>query len=269
MRTIHLAHMEKKVNIELILQWISTHPEWAVAVVFLIAFFESIAIFSLFVPGWVLLVGVGALIGSGHLDFVNMSLASFTGALTGESLSYYIGWHYRDKIHHWEWFAKHPHWLEKSQVFFHKHGASSVAFGRFFGPVRAFVPLVAGISEMPPMRFTLINIASALVWAPAYLMPGVIAGAAIEIDKTTGATILIVLLGMVIFSWLLAKEIRTGFIDKKLKRATATILGVPLPVFKGIISFSCLSIIIKLLFSGSLHAELRDLLFRVIAVISH
>ncbi len=255
-------------NIEAILQWISTHPEWAVSVVFLIAFFESIAIFSLFIPGWVLLVGVGAFIGSGNLDFLKMALASFMGALTGESLSYYIGWYYRDKIHHWSWFQKHPQWLEKSQDFFHKHGASSVAFGRFFGPVRAFIPLVAGISEMPPLRFMLINIVSALVWAPAYLLPGVIAGAAIEIDKTTGATIVISLLGMVIFSWLLVKEIREYFIRKKYHHTTSDILGIPLPVFKGVISFCCLIIIIKLLFFGKLYAEIADLFFRVVSVIS-
>lgn len=256
-------------NIEAILHWISVHPEWAVSVVFLIAFFESMAILSLFVPGWVLLVGVGAFIGSGNLDFFKMSLASFMGALSGESLSYYFGWYYRDKIHHWSWFKKHPQWLERSQAFFLKHGSSSVALGRFFGPVRAFIPIVAGISEMPPLRFMLINIVSALVWAPAYLLPGVIAGAAIKIDKTTGAAILISLLGMVIFSWLLFKELSKYFKQKKTDHVTAHILGVPLPLFKGIISFSCLIIIIKLLFFGQLHAEFKDLLFRVISVINH
>ncbi len=256
-------------NIDIILHWISAHPEWAGIMVFLIAFLESIAIFSLLVPGWILLVGVGALIGTGNLNFFWMSLASFLGAVSGESISYYFGWHYRENIQHWNWFKKHPHWLEKSQLFFHKHGTSSVALGRFFGPVRAFIPLVAGISEMPPMRFMLINVVSALIWAPAYLLPGVIAGAVIEIDRTTGATLLISLLGVVVFSWLLVKEITEYLKFKQQTNMHAHILGIPLPVFKGIISFSCLVIIIILLSFGQLHSELKDLLSRVIIVISH
>ncbi len=257
-------------SVESILSWISAHPQWAGAMVLAVAFFESLAIIGLFVPGWLLLVGVGAIIGAGSLDFYAMALASFIGAFAGESLSYFVGRYNRHRVPDWKWFQKHPQWLNKSHVFFKKHGASSVAFGRFFGPVRAFVPLVAGISEMPPLRFMIINLLSALVWAPAYLLPGVIAGAAIEVDTKIGAAILVSLLGLLIFSWLAVKELRQFFKNNKNKseQTSTSVVSIPLPLLKAIISLCIFAIIFKLLFFGGLQPDLEALFERVVTVIS-
>jgi membrane protein DedA with SNARE-associated domain len=56
----------------------------------------------------------------------------------------------------------------------------SVFIGRFFGPLRAVIPLVAGITRMPTGKFQVANVASALIWAPALLIPGAIAERAIS-----------------------------------------------------------------------------------------
>jgi membrane protein DedA with SNARE-associated domain len=44
--------------------------------------------------------------------------------------------------------------------------------GRFFGPLRASVPLVAGIFDMPFWRFQIANVTSAFVWAAVLLTLG-------------------------------------------------------------------------------------------------
>ncbi len=252
-----------------ILEWISLHPQWAGVTVMVVAFLESLAIIGLFVPGWLLLVGVGAIIGSGNLDFYSMALASFIGAFIGESLSYFLGWRYRNQVPNWSWFKNHPHWLTNSNKFFQKHGASSVAFGRFFGPLRAFVPMVAGISEMPPFRFILINFISALVWAPVYLLPGVIAGAAIEVDTEIGAAIIISIIGLIVFSWLAIKEIREYFRQKKSGKELSDFLKIPIPLMKALVSATCFIVIFKLLFFGNLQPNLEALFERVVTVIGH
>jgi len=256
-------------DVDGLLLWISNHPQWAGLTVLLVAFLESLAIISLFIPGWLLLVGVGAIIGSGNLNFYDMAVAGFIGAFVGESLSYFIGWRYRAKISDWRWFKTHPQWLDKSHSFFQKHGASSVAFGRFFGPLRAFVPMVAGISEMPPMRFIFINFISALVWAPVYLLPGVIAGAAIEVDHQIGAAIIISIIGLIVFSWLAIKEIREFIRQKKSGGELSEILKIPTPLLKTLISITCFIVIFKLLFFGSLQPNLEALFERVVTVIGH
>ncbi len=49
-------------------------------------------------------------------------------------------------------------------------GIPGVFIGRFFGPLRAAVPLIAGILEMDYWKFQLANVLSAMLWA--YVLPG-------------------------------------------------------------------------------------------------
>ena len=50
--------------------------------------------------------------------------------------------------------------------------AVSIFIGRFFGPLRASVPLAAGIFEMSYWQFQVANFVSALVWSAALLLFG-------------------------------------------------------------------------------------------------
>jgi membrane protein DedA with SNARE-associated domain len=65
--------------------------------------------------------------------------------------------------------------LPRGQAFFETWGVLGVFLGRFFGPLRSVIPLVAGICAMPQLRFQLANIASALIWATGVLAPGAFA----------------------------------------------------------------------------------------------
>ena len=56
----------------------------------------------------------------------------------------------------------------------------AIFIGRFFGPLRASVPLVAGIFAMPYWRFQFANFTSAFVWAAVLLLLGDIIGNVIE-----------------------------------------------------------------------------------------
>lgn len=48
-------------------------------------------------------------------------------------------------------------------------------FARFVPPIRAFVPITAGALDMSPLRFYAVNIPAILLWAPAHVLPGVLA----------------------------------------------------------------------------------------------
>ena len=52
----------------------------------------------------------------------------------------------------------------------------SVALCRFFSPLRATVPLLCGIFEMPSVPFQVANWLSAFVWAGVLLAPGSLLG---------------------------------------------------------------------------------------------
>src|SRR5262249_61834875 len=70
--------------------------------------------------------------------------------------------------------SRHPGLIEKATSWFARWGVAAIFFGRFFGPLRAAVPLVAGISRMKRLGFQLANVASAFVWAAGILTPGMV-----------------------------------------------------------------------------------------------
>ena len=134
--------------IESILEFIKQNSEFAWAVIFVVAFLESMAIVGLLVPGWVLLVAVGTLVGADVLSFYPIVFSAYLGAVIGEYISFHFGYHYHEKILSWQFVAKHKNLIRLCRRFFHRHGVGGVFIGRFFGPTRAVIPLVAGISEM-------------------------------------------------------------------------------------------------------------------------
>lgn len=148
----------------------------AYAVVAAMCFGESFAFISLLLPGWAFMVAAGALVGSGTLDFLPVAVAGAAGAALGDAVSYWIGLKFK-RIVPKSWpFTRHPEWLDRGHAFFNRYGGMSVFLGRFFGPIRAVIPLAAGMMEMPARNFWIANVASAAVWAPALIAQGALVG---------------------------------------------------------------------------------------------
>ena len=68
--------------------------------------------------------------------------------------------------------SRDPAMVNRGMAFFQRWGMFSVFIGQFFGPLRAVVPIAAGLCQMPRLKFQLSNVASALVWATGILAPG-------------------------------------------------------------------------------------------------
>jgi len=187
---------------EALLDWIGTNPGWAYFLVGLAALGESLALIGMIVPGVVIMIGAGALIATGTLAFWPTVFVAVAGAIAGDGLSYWLGRHFRGRIRGWWPFNRHPQHLEHGIAFFQRYGGKSVAFGRFFGPGRAVIPLVAGMLQMPPRRFLIANVASALAWAPAYLAPGIVFGASLKLAAEAAARLVILLLLLIVLLWL-------------------------------------------------------------------
>jgi membrane-associated protein len=76
--------------------------------------------------------------------------------------------------------SNYPRLVARSEAFFHRWGTLAVFFARFVPPIRAFVPLTAGALGMSPLRFYAVNIPAILLWAPAHVLPGVVAVSALH-----------------------------------------------------------------------------------------
>lgn len=193
-----------------LLQWLNANPEWAGFVTFLVSAAESVAIIGTIVPGSITMTAIGALAGAGVIPLWQTLFWAMLGAVFGDGISYWLGHYFKDTLRFVWPFRTNPGLLEKGEVFVHKYGVMSIFIGRFVGPVRAIVPLVAGMLGMKPLQFTLANIASAIGWAPIYMLPGIVLGAAsLELPPDIAMHVILVLLLITLFIilclWLIYK----------------------------------------------------------------
>jgi membrane protein DedA with SNARE-associated domain len=154
------------------LAFIKHNPEWALFIIGLTAFGESFVFLSLLFPGTAILIAAGALVSEGILKPLPTISAGFIGAVLGDSVSFWLGGKFGPALPGTWPYRGHPQRLARGIRFFERFGGSSVFIGRFFGPLRAVVPLVAGMMRMPPLRFYTANVLSALVWALALVLFG-------------------------------------------------------------------------------------------------
>lgn len=183
-----------------LLQWLNAHPELAGLVTFLISAGESVAILGTIVPGSIMMTALGTLAGAGVIPLWGTIFWAILGAIAGDGISYWLGYHFKDGIGRMWPFKHYPSLLITGERFVHKYGVMSVFIGRFVGPVRALVPLVAGMLGMRPLQFTIANIASAIGWAPAYMLPGILIGAAsLELPPDIAIHVILALMLMALF----------------------------------------------------------------------
>jgi membrane protein DedA with SNARE-associated domain len=152
--------------------FVRTNQAWAVPVVFALAFGESLAFISLLIPAWGALVAIGALIGSSGIKFWPIWVSASLGAAFGDWVSYWIGLKLEHTVVNVWPLSRHPDLIPRGEAFMKKWGMPGIFIGRFFGPLRASVPLIAGIFEMPFWRFQVANFSSAFVWAAVLLTIG-------------------------------------------------------------------------------------------------
>lgn len=155
--------------------FVETHAAWAGPVVFAICFLESLAIVSAVIPATVMLIGIGGLATAGVLDLGTLAAWGIAGGGLGFWASYEGGRRYARQIQAIGWLARRPELVARGRGFFERWGVMAVFVGRFVGPARVVVPLLAGTLGVDARRFHLANWASAILWAPLLLAPTAIA----------------------------------------------------------------------------------------------
>ncbi len=164
--------------IQPIVHFVSAHSHEAYVTLFLAAFLEAVPIVGSFIPGSTIILSLSALIPAGDLSLTGVLAAAISGAMIGDGLAYLLGHRYPHRMRKVWPLNKYPEVVERSEAFFSKYGNAAVFLARFLPPVRAFVPITAGALGMTPLRFFTINIVAILCWAPAHVMPGILAGTA-------------------------------------------------------------------------------------------
>jgi membrane protein DedA with SNARE-associated domain len=155
-----------------VVEFVRHNQVWAPFIVFALAFGESLAVVSLFVPATVLMLAIGALIGVAGIEFWPVWLGAALGATLGDWVSYEIGRVLKYRAFTIWPLSTRPDLVPMGENFFSRWGTWGIFIGRFFGPARAVVPLIAGIFAMPRVLFQAANVSSAMVWGFVLLAPG-------------------------------------------------------------------------------------------------
>lgn len=195
-----------------LIDWIRQYPGWSGAAVFAVAMLESLVLVGVVVPGAAVMLAAGALVGLGAMELWPTLGWAAAGAIVGDGLSFWVGYRYRDQLLRLWPFCRFTGLIRRGEAFFERHGGKSVAFGRFVGPVRAVIPTAAGMMGMPPLRFATVNVLSALAWAPAYILPGVVFGASLELASEVALRLVLSIVVLIAVVWLARWLIRRTFL---------------------------------------------------------
>lgn len=156
--------------------FIRDNAAWAGPILGLITFGESMVLIGAFFPATALMLVAGGLAAAGVVHPLELIVWCVTGATLGDAVSYWLG----RKLGPTAWrsplLKDQRRMAARARLFFRQWGVASIYLCRFMGPVRAFVPLIAGITAMPHLKFQLANLGSALIWVPVMLAPGYLAG---------------------------------------------------------------------------------------------
>ena len=179
-----------------IVAWISAHPQAAGGVVFLIAFCDALVVLGILVPALPLLFAVGTLVGLGHLSGPYAITCAALGALLGDGLSFWVGHRWGPRLRGKWPFHRYPQLLDRGETLFRRHGSKGIVIARYVGPVRPFVPVVAGMLRMPLRRYLPASLFAAITWGAAFIAPGWIFGASYDAVAAVADKLVLVLLGL-------------------------------------------------------------------------
>lgn len=166
--------------VDTVVAFVREHESWAAPVAFAVAFGESFCFLSLLIPGTAILVGISLLLAASGITasiLTPIIIAAALGGTLGYATSFWIGRYFKDSVHKIWPFTTRPHLIKQSEQFFETYGAYGVFLGHFFGPVRAVIPVVAGMLRMPELPFQVANVASAFIWSAGIIAPSFFLGA--------------------------------------------------------------------------------------------
>jgi len=170
--------------------------------IFLLAVIESLPLVGIVIPGTVILVGLGFAAESGIIDPAMVFFIFFLGSLIGDSIGYLAG---RKSF---GIFSKENSLVKKGKEFMAAHGAKSILLGRFIGPIRPILSLVAGMLEMPARKFFTLNILATAAWVILYEGLGFYFGQAwriIAVWSTRASIALLLLFAFALIWWFLKR----------------------------------------------------------------
>ncbi|MBO9514214.1 MAG: DedA family protein [Variovorax sp.] len=155
-----ILHIDKHLE-----AFVIAYGPWVYGLLFLIVFVETGLVVMPFLPGDSLLFIVGALCGAGLMSYGIAVPVLLAAAILGDQCNYSIGRYFGPKVFQWEssrFFNRRA--FDQAHAFYERYGGVTIILARFMPFIRTFAPFVAGVAEMTRGKFTMFNVAGALLW---------------------------------------------------------------------------------------------------------
>lgn len=197
---------------------VSLYGTWVYAILFAIVFCETGLVIAPFLPGDALLFAVGAYCVShpdAGLKWPIAMVLLMVAAVLGNMVNFAIGGTVGGKIFKEKALILKKEYLDKTHLFFEKHGAKAIIMARFLPIFRTLSPFVAGMALMDRRKFTLYTVVGSFLWVFLMMIAGVIFGQIEWVKKHFEA----VVLGIIVVSMMpVAYEVIVQFFDGRRKK---------------------------------------------------
>ncbi len=145
--------------------------------VFVAIFAETGLLVGFFLPGDSLLFTIGILASQNYFNVWWLVIGGTCAAIMGDSIGYYLGYKFGPKVFKKESsFLFNKNHIEKTKLFYEKHGEKTIILARFVPIVRTFAPTLAGIGHMRYRTFITYNIIGSVLWVPTFMLCGYFLG---------------------------------------------------------------------------------------------
>ncbi|MCA9940116.1 MAG: DedA family protein [Anaerolineales bacterium] len=162
-----ILHIDKHLSVI-----ISDYGTWTYLILFGIVFMETGLVVTPFLPGDSLLFAAGAFAALGSLHITWLILLLIAAAIIGDSVNYQIGHYIGIRAFSGTVRFLKPEYLERTRLFYEKHGGKAVVLARFVPIIRTFAPFVAGVGAMHYGRFLAFNIVGGITWVLLFTLTG-------------------------------------------------------------------------------------------------
>jgi membrane-associated protein len=124
------------------------------AVLFGLVFSETGLLVGIVVPGDSLLFTVGVVAGAGQLNIFVVNAVLMLGAILGDSTGYLLGRQTGPRIFtRKDSLVFKQEYVTRTKAFYERYGGKAILFARFLPIVRSFAAFMAGVGQMPYLRF--------------------------------------------------------------------------------------------------------------------
>ena len=161
-------HLDKYLDVV-----IKTYGTWTYVILIVILFCETGLVVTPFLPGDSLLFAVGTFTALGSFELGWIILALALAVICGDSTNYWIGRFTGPRVFHKENSRfLNKEYLDRTHVFYERHGNITIIIARFLPIIRTFAPFVAGIGRLSYRRFLLYSITGTALWIPTFILGG-------------------------------------------------------------------------------------------------